>query len=79
MKPIVHGLEAEYWGSVDFVYLNHEDSITNDVKREYGFRWRPYFVFVEPNGTVIQTWFGSVEADEFRAVFDAYLAQNPVN
>ncbi len=75
MKPIVHGLEAEYWERVDFVYLNHEAPINRDAMRTYGFRWRPYFVFVDAEGNVIQTWFGAVEPDDFRAAFDAHFAE----
>ena len=70
---MVHGLEAEYWEQIDFVYLDHQDPINRELMREYGFRWRPYFVLVEADGTPVQTWFGAVPEDEFRAAFDELL------
>ncbi len=74
MKPMVHGLEAEYWSQIDFVYLDIDDPSTNPVKERYGFRSQPTFVLIAPDGTPIQTWFGYVDADEFRRAFDDYLA-----
>ncbi|MCZ7546963.1 MAG: hypothetical protein M5R40_27125 [Anaerolineae bacterium] len=74
MKPVVHRLEAEYWGEVDFVYLDRDDRANRDVMNRYDFSYQPLFVFVEPDGTEIQRWFGSVPEADLRAAFDAYLA-----
>lgn len=75
MRPVVHGLEAEYWGRVDFVYLDREDSANAAVTDRYSIRGQPVFILVAPDGSEVQRWFGSVSADDFRAALDGYLVQ----
>lgn len=74
MKPMVHGLEQEYWGQVEFVYLNIDDPATEAVKDQYAFRYQPYFVFITPDGSVVWQWQGFAREDDFRQVLDEYLA-----
>lgn len=75
MLPIVHGLEADYWGEIDFVYLDHLDPINEAMLTRYQFTWRPLFIFVDAEGNEIERWFGFVPAEDFRQSFDAYLEQ----
>ena len=42
MAPVVHGLEREYEGKVDFVYLNVAEERNAEAKRTYGFRATPH-------------------------------------
>lgn len=74
MKPIVHGLEAEYWGEIDFVYLDIDDPANQEVMRRYKFTSQPLLVLVEPDGTEVARWFGYVSEDEFKQALDDYLA-----
>lgn len=76
MLPIVHGLEDEYWEQIDFVYLDHTDSLNADMMVRYDFSWRPLFILVEADGTEVQRWFGFVEEQQFRTAFDALLNQS---
>ena len=71
---MVHGLEAEYWGRVDFVYLDREAADNQGVTQRYGIRAQPILILVEPDGTEVQRWFGFVTADQLRASIDGYLA-----
>lgn len=73
MAPIVHGLEAEYYGRVAFVYLDASDPATRDFQSQLGFRVQPEFYLLDGQGNVVKKWFGYVPADEFRAAFDALL------
>ncbi len=73
MKPMVHGLEAQYWGRIDFVYLNIDDPATQPVKTRYGFSSQPLFVLVAADGTEVMRWFGYVSEGEFRQALDGYL------
>jgi hypothetical protein len=41
------------------------------LKQKYGFRAQPYFVLLDGDG--VKTWYGLVEADEFRNAFDALV------
>lgn len=76
MKPVVHGLEADYWNKIDFVYLDRDDSANKAMMDRYNFRYQPHFIFITPEGEVLQQWFGVIDAGDFRAAFDAYLAES---
>lgn len=58
MAPVVHGLEQEFAGRVDFIYLNIADPRNADAKQRYGFVSTPHFFFLRadgsPTGTSIQ-------------------------
>ncbi len=69
MAPIVHGLEAEYYGKVNFVYLDADDPETASFRREYGFFVQPEFYLLDGEGKVIKKWVGFVSAEEFLAEF----------
>lgn len=71
----MYGLEAEYWGRIDFLYLDRADRATRWVQERYRIIFQPMFVFIEPDGTEVKHWF-LIDADEARAVFDAYLASH---
>lgn len=68
----MHGLEADYWGSVDFIYLDREDPANADVVQRFGIAYQPVFILLSPDGSEVQRWFGGSEAD-FRAILDGYL------
>ena len=74
MKPVVHGLEAEYWGQIDFVYIDRENPDNTTVVNAYGIASQPIFILINPDGTEAQRWFGAPSADTFREAFDTYLA-----
>ena len=70
MKSVVHGLEAEYKGQVNFVYLNIDDPGTQDLRRTLGFRSQPQFFLLDGDGRMLNQWSGLVEAATFHAAFD---------
>jgi len=74
MRPTVHQLEADYWGKLDFVYLDIDNPANSDVKDEFGFVAQPLFILLDANGNELQRWYGVVNEEEFRAAFDAALA-----
>ena len=41
MAPMVHGLEAEYFGKVKFSYLDADDPNTDEFQRTLGFSYQP--------------------------------------
>jgi hypothetical protein len=75
MAPVVHGLEAEYYGRVDFAFLNVDDPANDDFKRTLGYRGQPQFFLLNENGEIIRQWYGSVSAESFRTAFDEALSQ----
>ncbi|MRR37368.1 hypothetical protein EG829_22480 [bacterium] len=73
MAPIVHGLEAEYAGRIQFVYLDASDPDTLDFQRALGFRVQPEFYLLDGEGNVLYQWFGYVQEGDLRAQFDLAL------
>ena len=75
MAPIVHGLEAEYSGWINFVFLDAGDPATTDFQRTLGFRVQPEFYLLDGVGNVLYQWFGYVGEASFREQFDQALVQ----
>jgi thioredoxin-like negative regulator of GroEL len=73
MKPVVHGLEAEYGEQIAFVYLNIDDPATEAAKQRFGYRVQPHFFLVDAQGNVVEEWLGPVHEDAFRAAFASLL------
>lgn len=73
MAPMVHGLEAEYYGRVKFNYLDADDPRTETFRRTLGFVYQPEFYLLDANGNVLKKMIGFVSEDDFRSLFDEYL------
>ena len=71
---MVHGLEQQYAGRVDFLYLNVADPRNADAKRTFGFKATPHFFFRRADGTTTRVLQGIVPADSVRRVLDGLLA-----
>ncbi|MCS7010788.1 MAG: thioredoxin family protein [Anaerolineales bacterium] len=77
MAPIVHGLEAEYYGKIQFVYLDAGDPKTKEFQQALGFRVQPAFYLLDGEGRILKQWIGIVSAEEFREAFDQALSSQP--
>jgi hypothetical protein len=75
MAPVVHGLEVDYFGKIDFYYVDADDPATSELQRQLGFNYQPEFYLLDGSGNVIKKWIGFVSADEFRAEFDKLVQQ----
>jgi thioredoxin-like negative regulator of GroEL len=75
MKPIVDGLEQEYAGQVAIVRLDIDDPATAEAKATYGFRYQPYYVLLDVDGDVVDSWLGRQDKGVFDAAFVAVLGQ----
>jgi hypothetical protein len=75
MAPIVHGLENEYQGKINFIYLDIDDVENNPYKRELGYRIQPHFFLLDEEGKVLQQWLGRVPQEELRSAFNQVLAK----
>ena len=73
MAPMVHGLEAKYYGKIMFSYLDADDSRTEGFQRALGFHYQPEFYLLDGNGELLKKWVGFVSQDEFEAVFAQYV------
>ena len=66
----MHGLEAEWGGKVDFVYLDIDDPATEPFKRQLGYRVQPHMFLVDGDGLVLQQWLGFVDAATLEAALE---------
>ena len=73
MAPMVHELEAKYFGKIKFTYLDADDPNTFDFQRALGFSYQPEVYLLDANGNVLQKWVGYTSQEEFEAVFAQYL------
>ena len=73
MAPMVHGLEAKYYGRINFVYLDADDVNTEPFQAELGFNYQPEVYLLDGNGMVLKKWVGFTSEQEFEEVFSQYL------
>jgi hypothetical protein len=73
MAPMVHGLEAEYFGKVKFSYLDADDPNTDAFQSALGFVYQPEFYLLDADGNVLKKWIGFVSQEDFTAEFGKYV------
>lgn len=73
MAPMVHGLEAQYFGKVRFTYLDADDSNTREFQRALGFAYQPEFYLLDGQGNLLKKWVGFVSQEQFESEFAKYL------
>lgn len=73
MAPMVHGLEAKYYGKIKFSYLDADDSNTHDFQRTLGFSYQPEFYLLDGQGGLLHKWVGNVSQEQFETVFAQYV------
>ncbi len=74
MAPIVHGLEARYFGRIRFSFLDADDPHTLDLQKSLGFYYQPEFYLLNGSGSELMKWVGYVSEQDFEAVFSQYLS-----
>ena len=73
MAPMVHGLEAKYFGKIRFTYLDADDPRTDDFQRTLGFYYQPEVYLLDADGNVLKKWVGYVSEQEFEDAFAQYV------
>lgn len=73
MAPMVHGLEAEYFGRVKFSYLDADDPGTNAFQRTLGFYYQPEIYVLDASGNVLKKFVGFISDDELRSALDQHV------
>ena len=73
MAPMVHGLEAKYYGKIKFAFLDADDPQTDEFQRALGFYYQPEFYLLDANGNVLKKFVGYVSQEEFEAEFAKYI------
>ena len=73
MAPVVHGLEKQYEGRIDFLYLNVAVARNDSAKRALGFRSTPHFFFLRADGSTVDAAQGVIPVDSVRLRLDRLL------
>lgn len=73
MAPMVRGIESEYAGRVNFVYLDIDNPATDPFKRALFFRVEPHFFLLDANGRTLRQWLGYISPEPLRQALDAAL------
>lgn len=55
---MVHRLEIDYWGQVEFIYLDIDDKAVAEYKQQFGFYYQPHLFLLDGAGTVVQEFRG---------------------
>jgi hypothetical protein len=74
---MVHGLQGEYIGRVEFVRANIHDKTTFALQEQYGFTATPEFFLIDADGDVLGYWDENVTLEGLRESFDEALAAVP--
>lgn len=62
MQPIVNGLEAEFTGKIAFERRNANSDDGKATMQAYNLRVHPSYVLVAPDGKVLWTGLGEMQA-----------------
>ena len=71
---MVHRLEIDYWGQVEFIYLDIDDKNAAPYKQQFGFRYQPHLILLDGNGNVVQEFIGERPEAELREALDQLIA-----
>ena len=73
MAPMVHGLEAEYFGRILFSYLDADDPNTLGFQRTLGFIYQPEIYLLDAEGNVLEKWVGFTSEEQLETAFAEHL------
>ena len=73
MAPVVQGVEKEYTGRINFIYLDIDDPATDQFKQQLHYRMEPHFFLLDAKGKVLQQWVGYVTVEQLRQALDSAL------
>ena len=73
MAPMVHGLEAKYFGRVAFSYLDADDPATKEFQSALGFYYQPELYLLDADGNVLQKWVGFTSEQTLEEAFAQHL------
>jgi len=65
MAPMVHRLEIDYWGQIDFTFM--------DNRTELSFQYQPQLILLDGEGNIVDSIVGPRPEEELRAALDSLL------
>lgn len=79
MAPVVHGLEEQYRGRVDFLYLDVSDPRNEAATGRLGFTSTPHFFFLRADGSAVEVIQGVVPRDSLAGALDRLVETGRYN
>ena len=73
MAPMVHGLEAKYFGKIKFAYLDADGARTQDFQSTLGFVYQPEVYLLDAGGNVLKKWVGYITQEQFEEEFAKHV------
>lgn len=73
MAPMVHGLEATYYGRIKFTYLEISNPANKQFIAYLDFRLRPSFYLLDKDGKILHRWIGYQTQQQFEEIFAQYV------
>lgn len=73
MAPMVHGLEAEYFGKIKFSFLDADDPNTDEFQRTLGFAYQPELYLLDADGNVLKKFIGYTSQEDLKTEFAKYV------
>ena len=73
MAPVVHGLEAKYFGRIKFSYLDADDPNTMEFQRALGFRYQPELYLLDADGNLLRKMIGYQSEQDLEMTFAEFL------
>lgn len=70
MRPAVRRLKQQYTGQVDVISLNYGDRRMRKIVAEYGADFHPAFVFLAPDGLVLDVVLGELSETQLARQFE---------
>jgi thiol-disulfide isomerase/thioredoxin len=69
MAPVVHLLEDQYNGRIQFTYLDVDDRANDRFKQALGYQYAPQFFLLDSQGEILKQWKGYVRSEDLVAEF----------
>jgi hypothetical protein len=73
MAPMVHGLEAEYFGKIKFSFLDADDPKTDAFQQTLGFQYQPELYLLDANGNVLKKFIGFTSQEDLVSEFSKHV------
>ena len=73
MAPMVHGLEATYYGRIKFTYLEISNPENKQFLDYLDFQIRSSFYLLDKDGKILHQWIGYQTQKQFEDIFAHYV------
>ncbi len=73
-RPIVNGLAQRYGDRIDFIDMDIDKPETEAPRQRFNMAQRSQYALIDPQGNIVQRWFGLLDEAQVAAYLDQYLA-----